>query len=138
MWKVIKKYVLSEPHQELCEIEVNNIKINNYVDISNKLNDFFADSVIKINESIPNLQYSDNKRETIYSLHFRLINVTELEQKIKNMYIYKSETMYVCLYVPYRLPNRSTDRHEILTTYYLRHKRCLGAKKITKILKLAF
>lgn len=84
MWKVIKKYVLSEVRQELCEIEVNNIKINNNMDISNKLNEFFVDSVIEINESIPDFQYNDNIRDTVHIFEFRQINTAELEQIIKN------------------------------------------------------
>lgn len=85
MWKAIKRYVLKKEKREINEVVINNTKIINEIDIANKLNEFFIDSISKLNDDIPIVRYNDNIRYLQNEFKFSQIDSGKLENIIKNI-----------------------------------------------------
>lgn len=100
MWRVIKREVLKESKAEIKKVKFDNEVLSNNRVIVTKLNDYFIDSVTKINKSIPNVIYEDYIEEVNCKLKFNEITNTNLKEicmKMNNKKDYKGVNAKILL-----------------------------------------
>lgn len=86
MWRVIKRTVLKESKTIIKSIKFDNeIVSNNSISISNKLNEYFINSVNDINKSITIIQYVNHINQVHTQFKFKYVNINELKSICKEM-----------------------------------------------------
>lgn len=81
MWQSIKNFVLNKPKAEIKEVIFNNIKFTDNIEIANKFNNYFVNSVAQINQGIP-VQLYQNRIPSIHNIKFKFKKLTYTELRI--------------------------------------------------------
>lgn len=85
MWKSIKKFVLKKHNSEIKEIKFGNEVLKNSVEIANRFNNYFIESVELINKTIPIKQYKNFIPITNTRFKSKQITIDELKLILKSL-----------------------------------------------------
>lgn len=85
MWCNIKKYVMNKKDFEINNINFGGEIVEEKLYIAEKFNSYFIDSINKINNEIPKIEYNNIIQPTPHIFKFRKITMNELHSILKNM-----------------------------------------------------
>lgn len=85
MWNEIKSLVIKKPKNVIKSVIFNQVEYKDNLQIANKFNNYFVDSIKEIRDSIQKVQYVNNLTNKDKIFKFSAINILELKRIVKDL-----------------------------------------------------